>query len=89
MGADAGFDMVPRLGRSAEDIRKWKQFLETIQQLYKHDAKVKFGSHYIEFLAGEHPKLPIDGQKFLRYSAKVTGSIARETGVEKYIQTVL
>jgi len=88
MGADAGFDMVPRLTRSKNDMEKWKKFIKTIQKNYDDDEQVKVHEHYIEFEAGEHPTLPFDGFKFLRFSSKVTGSIAARTSVWKYIECV-
>ncbi|KAI1357749.1 hypothetical protein F5Y08DRAFT_351806 [Xylaria arbuscula] len=69
MGADAGFDMVPRLSQGAEDRVKWDRFLK-------------------EFKAGERPSLPFEGRKFLRFSSCITGRIAAETGVWKYIREV-
>ena len=41
----------------------------------------------IVFKAGEHPLLPFEGHKFLRFSAKISGSHAN--GVQKYIDTVI
>lgn len=88
MGADAGFDMVPRLSRGAEDVKKWKDFLNNVLITYKNDAQVKIQHGYIEFEAGEHPKIPFEGHKFLRFSSKVTGAIAGRTGVWDYITSV-
>ncbi|KUJ17999.1 uncharacterized protein LY89DRAFT_696453 [Mollisia scopiformis] len=36
----------------------------------------------------EHPKLPFEGHKFLRFSSKVSGSTAADTKVDSYIDTV-
>jgi hypothetical protein len=44
--------------------------------------------NYLVFKAGEHPMLPLEGNKLLRFSAKISGSIAATTGVERYIDTV-
>ncbi|KAK8030357.1 hypothetical protein PG990_000091 [Apiospora arundinis] len=88
MGADAGFDMVPRLGLGAEDAQKWALFITKIKDAYADDAQVEFGQHQIEFKAGEHPTLPLHGQHFLRFGSKVTGRIASETGVHAYIGVV-
>ncbi|KAK0609069.1 SET domain-containing protein 5 [Lasiodiplodia hormozganensis] len=55
---------------------------------YKDDVQVEVKPNYIEFKAGEHPLLPFEGHKFLRFSSKISGSIASTTGVESYINTV-
>lgn len=88
MGADAGFDMVPRLSRGIEDRMKWEQFLQVVKQFYAGDEQVEVGPRVICFKAGEWPSLPIEGYKFLRFSSKITGSTAAETGVENYIWKV-
>jgi hypothetical protein len=86
MGIDAGFDMVPRLSKSLVGEDNWNQFLNCIKHHYKDDAQVEVKPNYILFKAGEHPKLPSEGHKLLRFSAKVSGSIAAAT--EAYIKTV-
>ncbi|KAI1185168.1 hypothetical protein F5B17DRAFT_409029 [Nemania serpens] len=88
MGADAGFDMVPRLSQGIEDRMKWEQFLNVVKQFYAGDERVEVGPRVIYFKAGEGPSLPIEGHKFLRFSSKITGRIAAETGVENYIRKV-
>ncbi|KAK8135533.1 hypothetical protein PG984_003473 [Apiospora sp. TS-2023a] len=88
MGIDEGFDMVPRLGLGAEDTHNWALFIELVKGLYADDDHVEVKDHYIEFKAGEHPTLPIHGPLFLRFSSKISGRIARETGVEEYIRNV-
>ena len=86
MGIDAGFDMVPRLSRGAVDKQNWQSFIELIRERYQNDGLVETKPNYLEFNAGEHPRLPFEGHKFLRFSSKVSGSHAK--GVEKYIDTV-
>ncbi|KAJ8118891.1 hypothetical protein OPT61_g221 [Boeremia exigua] len=88
MGADAGFDMVPRLSNGVDDKHKWQQFIESVEDHYKDDTKVVIHQNYIQFKAGEHPLLPFEGHKFLRFSSKITGPNAARTGVEGYIKTV-
>jgi hypothetical protein len=88
MGADAGFDMVPRLSKDTVDSRNWAAFIAVVKEQYEGDDKVQIKPHYIEFAAGEHPLLPFEGHKFLRFSSKITGRIADETGVEDYLDTV-
>ncbi|KAK8017366.1 hypothetical protein PG993_013692 [Apiospora rasikravindrae] len=88
MGMDEGFDMVPRLGPGAGDTLRWSLFMETIKAQYAGDDQVEIQEHYIEFKAGEHPTLPFHGPHFLRFSSKVTGRIASETGVHAYLQAV-
>ncbi|KAI0183968.1 hypothetical protein EV127DRAFT_457200 [Xylaria flabelliformis] len=88
MGADSGFDMVPRLSQGIEDCRKWERFLEVVKQYYADDEQVEIGPRVIQFKAGEWPSLPMEGHKFLRFSSKITGAIAVKTGVENYIREV-
>ncbi|OTA68802.1 hypothetical protein K449DRAFT_344677, partial [Hypoxylon sp. EC38] len=88
MGIDAGFDMVPALSKGAEDAQNWASFLHCVRSFYKDDPKVEVKSYWIEFNAGEHPMLPFEGHKFLRFSSKVSGSIATSTGVWGYIDKV-
>ncbi|KAI1734551.1 hypothetical protein F4680DRAFT_437880 [Xylaria scruposa] len=88
MGADAGFDMVPRLSQGGEDRRKWEKFLEWVKQFYANDEQVEVGPRVIQFKAGEWPTLPMEGHKFLRFSSKITGGTAAKTGVENYIRDV-
>lgn len=88
MGLDSGFDMVPRLSRSDSDRQEWMRFIETVKDIFNDDAQVEVKPNYIEFMAGEHPKLPLEGHKFLRFSSKITGSVAPTTQVERYIDIV-
>lgn len=88
MGLDAGFDMVPRLSRGTEDSLKWKNFIDLIKEFYDTDEQVEIGEYAIRFKAGEHPSLPLEGHKFLRFSSKISERIASETGVDAYIQRV-
>lgn len=88
MGIDAGFDMVPRLSRGGADALKWDRFISAIKEHYKDDSQVEMEPHCILFKAGEHPRLPLEGHKFLRFSSKVSGQIATESRVENYIDTV-
>lgn len=88
MGADAGFDMVPRLSKDTVDRQSWALFIAAVKERYEGDDKVQIKTHYIEFAAGEHPLLPFQGHKFLRFSSKITRRIASETRVEDYIDTV-
>lgn len=86
MGNDAGFDMVSRLSRGAVDKQNWQSFIELIRERYQNDGLVETKPNYLELNAGEHPRLPFEGHKFLRFSSKVSGSHAK--GVEKYIDAV-
>lgn len=88
MGADAGFDMFPRLSKGVVDRHNWDRFISLIKDHYKNDTRVELKPNYIIFKAGEHPILPFEGHKFLRFSSKITGSTAADTGVESYINTV-
>ncbi|KAF7880667.1 uncharacterized protein EAF02_007513 [Botrytis sinoallii] len=88
MGVDAGFDMYPRLSKGIVDRHNWGRFIELIKEYYKDDTQVEIKPNYIIFKAGEHPQLPFEGHKFLRFSSKISGSIAADTNVESYIDTV-
>ena len=88
MGIYAGFDMVPRLTRGIVDTRNWEQFLNSIKSHYEDDMRVEEQRNSILIKAGEHPSLPFEGHKLLRFSAKISGSIAANSGVEAYIDTV-
>ena len=86
MGIDAGFDMVPRLSQGAVDKQNWQSFIKVIKEHYQNDDLVEIKPNYLQFKAGEHPLLPFEGHKFLRFSSKISGSHAK--GVEEYIDTV-
>ncbi|KAJ0107043.1 SET domain-containing protein 5 [Diaporthe amygdali] len=88
MGIDAGFDMVPRLSRDVADKLVWSRFIDLIKMCYFEDDQLEIKSNYILFKAGEHPMLPLEGHKFLRFSAKISGQIAIESRVEAYIKGV-
>ena len=86
MGIDAGFDMVPCLSKGAVDKQNWRSFIKVIKERYQNDDLVEIKPNYLEFKAGEHPLLPFEGHKFLRFSSKISGSHAK--GVWEYINTV-
>lgn len=86
MGIDAGFDMVPPLSNGAVDRQNWQSFIKIIKEQYQNDILVEVKPNYIVFKAGEHPLLPFDGHRFLRFSSKISGSHAKR--VEEYIDTV-
>lgn len=80
--------MVPRLTRGTADTQNWDRFINAIKDHYKDDAQVETTSNCILFKAGEHPRLPFEGHKFLRFSSKVSGRIATESRAESYIEKV-
>lgn len=86
MGADAGFDMVPRLSKGAADKQNWQSFINVIKEQYQNDDLVEITPLYITFKAREHPLLPFERHEFLRFSSKISGSHAK--GVENYIRAV-
>ena len=88
MGIDTGFDMYPPLSKGVVDRQNWGRFITIIKEHYKDDTRVEIKANYIEFDAGEHPMLPFEGHKFLRFSSKVSGSTAAATKVHSYIDTV-
>jgi hypothetical protein len=87
MGIDAGFDVVPRLSKGVADMQNWQSFIQIIKEHYRNDDLAEVRTNYIVFKAGEHPLLPFEGHKFLRFSAKISGSHANR--VQKYIDTVI
>lgn len=86
MGIDAGFDMVPRLSTGAVDRQNWRSFIKIIKERYQNDDLVEVKPNYILFKAGDHPLLPFEGHKFLRFSSKVSASHAER--LEDYIEIV-
>lgn len=86
MGFDCGFDMVPRLEDIEEDNNRWSTFLNEIKEAYEHDAVFEAKANFIEFEVGEHPMLPMEGFKFLRFSSKI--SSASTGAAEPYIRQV-
>ncbi|KAF1837749.1 SET domain-containing protein [Decorospora gaudefroyi] len=86
MGIDAGFDMVPRLSKSALDRFNWDSFIRRVKEEYKDDDRVEIKPNYIEFNVGEHPLLPFEGHKFLRFSSKISGSLCGDA--QEYVSTV-
>ena len=86
MGVDVGFDMVSQLSKGAVNRQNWHSFIKVIKERYRNDDLVEIKPNYLQFKAGEHPLLPFEGHKFLRFSSKVSGSHAK--GVEEYIGTV-
>ena len=86
MGFDCGFDMVPKLTDSKADSSGWFLFVEEIKTIYEDDPLVLVTPKMITFQVGEHPVLPIVGQKFLRFSSKVSGSLT--AAAEPYIREV-
>jgi len=84
MGIDAGFDMVPRLSPSEADRKSWAQFIHVVKAHYRDDTQVEIKPNYILFKVGEHPSLPLEGHKLLRFSSKVSG----RSQAQEYIDTV-
>lgn len=77
--------MVPRLSKGIVDKHNWDRFLGFIINHYADDPQVEVKPNYILFNVGEHSILPFEGHKLLRFSSKVSGSIAAATAVEKYV----
>ena len=76
--------MVPSLGASEADASHWLAFVEEIKLDFREDPRVVVTPQVIEFNVGERPSLPMEGQKFLRFSARVSG--AKSKAVEPYIR---
>lgn len=85
MGIDAGFDMVPTLSTDLVDTGKWSEFISAIEKRYEDDDLVAARSGFIEFMVGDQPRLPLDGQKFLRFSSRISGDCSTAA---KYIDEV-
>jgi hypothetical protein len=73
MGVDIGFDMVPPL--EAESQPRWEKFLDAVLKRYQDDPVIKRHELEIEFAVGEHPRLPLAGYAFRRFSSKVSGKL--------------
>lgn len=86
MGFDCGFDMFPRLTESDSDKSRWLAFINEIKEIYNRDPVFQVQPRVISFQVGEHPQLPFEGHKFLRFSSKVSGS--RIAAAEPYIRRV-
>lgn len=86
MGIDAGFDMVPLLSKGAVDKHNWQSFIKVIKERYQDDKLVEIKPDDLQFKVGEHPLLPFEGHKFLRFCSKTSGNHAK--GVKEYIDTV-
>ncbi|KAL9125402.1 MAG: hypothetical protein Q9217_005387 [Psora testacea] len=80
--------IIPRLSKRIVGRRNWGRFIDIIKEQYKHNARDEIKPDYIVFKAGEHPILPFEGHKFLRFSSKVWGAIAAASEIESYIKTV-
>ena len=86
MGFDCGFDMVPRLTESDSDKKRWLAVIDELKEVYKEDPVFQVQPRVVEFHVGEHPLLPSEGHKFLRFSSKVSGSLT--AAAEPYIRQV-
>jgi len=71
--------MVLALSKGVVDRYNWAQFIDSIKEHY---------TNYINFKAGEHPKLPCEGHKLLRFGSKISGYNAANTKVDSYINTM-
>ena len=78
--------MFQPLPNGALDKQNWQSFIKIIKEHYRNDNLVEVKPNYIVFKIGEHPRLPFDGHRLLRFSSKISGSHAN--GVEEYIDTV-
>lgn len=88
MELNSGFDMVPSLSRGIVDTQNWNRFIDLIKERYKDDTQVEIYPNYISFNAGDQPKLPFEGHKFLRFSSEVSQTAGNATGVEYYIEAI-
>jgi len=86
MGFDCGFDMVPRLTESDNDKNRWLAFIDEVKEVYNKDPVLQVQPRIFNFQVGEHPQLPLEGHKFLRFSSKVSGP--RTAAAEPYIRRV-
>jgi len=79
-------DMVPRLTESDSDKNRWLAFIDEVKEVYNEEAVVQVQTCVVTFKVGEHPQLPLEGHKFLRFSSKV--SEPRTEAAEPYIRRV-
>ena len=86
MGFDCGFDMVPRLTESDCDKIRWLAFIDELKEVYNKDPMFQVQPRVVEFQVGEHPRLPLEGHKFLRFSSKVSGPTT--AAAEPYIRRI-
>jgi hypothetical protein len=85
MGIDTGFDMVRRLSKGAVDTHNWQSFIKIIQEHYQNDDLVEVKPNYIVLKAGEHPRLPFEGQQVLALQLKdIRESRRRSRGIYRY-----
>jgi len=82
MGIDVGSNMIPRLSKGAVDKQNWQSFIKVIKERYQNDDLVEIKPNYIEFKAGEHPLLPFEGHKFLRFSSGSHAKGVRNTSIQ-------
>ncbi|BEJ12000.1 hypothetical protein CspHIS471_0204600 [Cutaneotrichosporon sp. HIS471] len=74
---EEGFDISPPL--TANDMERYAAFLHAIRSEYSNDPNVRDDPSFqgiggIVFdVAGEHPWVPLDGRRFLRFSATLHG----------------
>jgi hypothetical protein len=93
MGLDCGFDIYPPLEPTAVNQQRYDDFLCRVIEAYKPDTGPRVAeiirvdedsrSSYIEFLVGEHPRLPRRCHHLLRFSSTVTGSSAVDPHVRR------
>jgi len=65
--------MVPRLTKSERDKGRWLAFISEIKEIYDNDPVFQVQPRVISFQVGEHPQLPFEGHKFLRFSSRSAG----------------
>jgi hypothetical protein len=80
--------MVPPLSKGTLDGQKWNEFVDSIKNRYKDDVQVEVKPNYINFKAGNEPKIPFEGHKLLRFSSEVSGTAREVTRIKCYITTV-
>jgi hypothetical protein len=71
MAIHAGFDMVPRLTKSEADKESWAKFLRLVKYRFQDYDVVFVKDNFIEIGVGQHPRLPLEGHKLLRFSTEL------------------
>ncbi len=74
------------IAKGAVDKQNWQSSIKVIKECYQNYDLVDIKSNYLSFRAGEHPVLPFEGHKFLRFSSNISGRHAQ--GVTEYIDTI-
>ena len=74
------------LTTSLKVYAEWAAFLDEVNDKYKTDDNMTIERGAFVFRQGEHPCLELDGHRFRRFSAKISGS--HHGNVETYLDEI-